>query len=67
MDFSSWPSTQVNLDSYLLWGVHAEYSFFKNKLTVFADGKNLLNTNYVEVLGYSTPGANFMGGIRFNL
>ncbi len=67
MDFSTWPSTQVNLDSYLLWGVHAEYSFLKNKLVVFADGKNLLNTNYVEVLGYSTPGINFMGGIRFYL
>ncbi|NCU03807.1 MAG: TonB-dependent receptor, partial [Chitinophagaceae bacterium] len=67
MDFGTWPSTQVNLDSYLLWGVHAEYSFFKNKLVVFADGKNLLNTNYVEILGYSTPGINFMGGIRFNL
>lgn len=67
MDFSTWPSTQVHLDSYLLWGVHAEYNFLKNKLVVFADGKNLLNTNYVEVLGYSTPGVNFMGGIRFNL
>jgi vitamin B12 transporter len=69
IDFGVWPAPakEVILKSYFLWSIHAEYSLVKNKLVVFADGKNLLNTNYVEVLGYSTPGANFMGGIRFNL
>jgi vitamin B12 transporter len=69
IDFGIWPAPakEVILKSYLLWSIHAEYSLVKNKLVVFADGKNLLNTNYVEVLGYSTPGINFMGGIRFNL
>ncbi len=69
MDFGIWPepAKQVILESYLLWSVHAEYSIVKDKLVVFADGKNLLNKNYVEVFGYSTQGINIIGGIRFNL
>lgn len=67
MDFNNWPATQVELKSYFLWSIHAEYSIVKDKLVVFADGKNLLNKDYVEVLGYSTTGINIIGGIRFNL
>ena len=67
LDFNSWPATPAELKSYFLWSIHAEYSIVKDKLVVFADGKNLLNTDYVEVLGYSTQGINVIGGIRFNL
>jgi vitamin B12 transporter len=68
-DFGIWPAPakEVILKSYFLWSIHAEYSVIKDKLVVFADGKNLLDKDYVEVLGYSTPGINFIGGIRFNL
>lgn len=67
-DYSNWMAPKaVELNSYLLWSIHAEYSLLKNKLVVFADGKNLLNTKYVEILGYSTTGVNFIGGIRFTL
>ena len=67
MNFNNWPATQVQLNSYFLWSIYAEYSIVKDKLIVFADGKNLLNKDYVEVLGYSTQGINIIGGIRFNL
>jgi vitamin B12 transporter len=60
--------SQVDLKCYALLNLYAEYNFFKKKLNVFADAKNLTNKkNYYEVYGYSVQGFNVTGGFRFQL
>lgn len=57
----------VSLKAYTLWNAYAEYAFAKNKLKIFADLKNILDTNYDEVYGYSTMGFNMNAGLTFRL
>ncbi len=57
---------QVELKSYWLADLYAEYAFFNNKLKVFANLRNLFNEKYNEVYGYNTMRFNGYGGIRFN-
>jgi vitamin B12 transporter len=63
----TYASSQVNLKAYTLVGAYIEYKFVGDKLRVFADAKNLTNTDYTEVYGYNTPGINVNGGFRINL
>jgi vitamin B12 transporter len=61
-------ASPVNLKSYALLNLYASYGFYKNKLNVFVDAKNITNnTGYYEVYGYSVTGFNITGGIRFQL
>ncbi|MEX6691166.1 TonB-dependent receptor [Danxiaibacter flavus] len=62
LDFSTYPSTLVNLEAYTLWSAYGEYKFNKH-VKVFADFKNITNTDYVEVLGYSTQPASVQAGL----
>ncbi|HRH49116.1 MAG TPA: TonB-dependent receptor [Panacibacter sp.] len=65
--FTYLPS-QVDLKSYALWNVYAEYKLLNGKLNVFVDAKNLTNKkNYYEVYGYSVQGTNVTVGVRFKL
>ncbi len=57
---------EVILDSYFLLNFHSHYSLWNKKLTTFLDVKNLTNTKYNELAGYSTLPINLHGGIRFN-
>lgn len=66
-DMNTFTSSEVILGSYLLWNVYAEYSFAKDRLKIFVDGKNLLDKDYYEVYGYATQGINVTGGVRFQL
>jgi vitamin B12 transporter len=60
--------SEVDLKSYALWNLYAEYSFKKRKLNVFVDAKNLTNKKtYYETYGYSVQGFNVTGGIRFKI
>jgi vitamin B12 transporter len=54
------------LKAYSLIDVYAEYRFLNKHVTIFADVRNILNTNYEEAVGFSTMGLNLFGGIRFN-
>ncbi len=63
-DFSS---TEVELDPYLLLNLYAEYGLPSLKSHVFLDVKNLLNSDYTEVYGFSTQGTAFNAGLRFRL
>jgi vitamin B12 transporter len=63
----TYASSQVNLKAYTLVGAYIEYKFVGDKLRVFADAKNLTNTDYTEVYGYNAPGINVSGGFRINL
>ncbi len=58
--------TEVDLDAYLLLNLHAQYQLLNKKLTIFVDGRNLTDTDYTEVYGYSTLGFNSKLGLRFN-
>src|SRR5262249_32302745 len=67
-DPNTYVSSQVNLKAYSLLNLYADYDLYKNKLHVFVDAKNVTNNkNYYEVYGYSVPGINIIGGIRFQL
>jgi vitamin B12 transporter len=66
-DESTFTSQQVTLTSYVLLDVYVEYSLPKPSLTLFLQGKNLLNQNYEEVYGYSTMGINMQGGVKIKL
>lgn len=67
LDFSTYPSPTVPLDAYTIWDLYAEYRFPKQKLRVFAQVTNLLDTDYYETYGYSVWGRTFNAGIRFHL
>jgi len=57
----------VALDSYVLLNAYAEYEILKSHLILFADLKNLTDTDYQESFGFSTIGFNIQSGLRFNL
>ena len=64
----SFISKPVNLKSYALLNLYAEYSFLKKKLNLFADVKNITdNKNYYEIYGYNVQGLNATVGARFQL
>jgi vitamin B12 transporter len=57
----------VNLKSYALWDLYAEYKFLNSKWKLFADAKNITHSNYSEVYGYNTMGFNITAGINVHL
>jgi vitamin B12 transporter len=59
--------TATTLDGFTLLDVYAAYSFLNNKLTWYADVRNVLNQSYQEIAGYATPGLNAYTGIRIKL
>lgn len=67
LDFSTYPSSTVQLKSYTLLNAYVEYRLLNGKLRLFADAKNLTDASYAEVYGYNTQGFNIQGGFRINL
>jgi vitamin B12 transporter len=65
-DAMTFQNVNVVLDSYILLDVYAEYAFYKNKLKLFADLRNISNSKYSETAGFNTLGFNGYGGVRFN-
>lgn len=64
-DSETFETKEVELDPYFLLNANAQYAFLENRVTLFLDLKNVLNSDYVESIGFSTIGFNFMSGIRF--
>lgn len=56
---------QVNLDSYALVDLYAEYKMTSDRLKFFVDFRNILNQDYAEVYGYNTMGINLNAGLSF--
>lgn len=54
----------VTLDSYMLFNLYAEYGLSQFGVTVFADVKNLFNSEFTEVYGFNTTGTALKGGVR---
>jgi vitamin B12 transporter len=62
-DFANF--SEVDLKSYQLIDLYASYGFLKNNLTVFGAVNNVLNEDFVALLGYTTRGRNFSIGVRY--
>src|SRR6187455_1262861 len=65
-DAMTFQTVNVALDSYILLDVYAAYAFYKNKLKLFADLRNISDSKYSETAGFNTLGFNGYGGVRFN-
>jgi vitamin B12 transporter len=50
---------------YFVMNTKADYTFLKNRLSVFVQIDNIFNTRYSDLLGAQMPGSWAMGGLRF--
>ncbi len=66
LDFSTFPSTRIQLDPYVLLNVAAHYRLF-DFLRLNLRIENLLDSDYEEVFGYGTAGLSVYGGINVTL
>lgn len=67
-DFSVYPGIAlVNLKGYSQLDGYAEYTFYNNRLKIFAQLYNILNARFTEVYGYSTLGFHTEIGLHFNI
>ncbi len=66
-DFSNFPFTDVSLDAFSLLGVYLQHQITPDRLSVFLNIDNLLNEDYVEVIGFTTRGRNLSLGARLTL
>ncbi len=57
----------IDLKSYTLCNIYAEYSLSNNKIKFFADCHNIFNTKFTEMLGYNTMGFNASIGAKLNI
>jgi vitamin B12 transporter len=64
--FINFESSVVTLKHYNLVDLHLEYKATK-QLNVFGDLNNVLDTKYVDWLGYNTRGINFVLGARYQI
>ncbi|MEM9258687.1 MAG: TonB-dependent receptor [Bacteroidota bacterium] len=61
-------STETTLDPYWLINAYAEYRLLRQeKLKLFLDLRNLTDTDFVEVTGFSTQGVTFRTGVAIQL
>jgi len=64
-DFSVF--SDVALDSYSLVDFYISHDLLPNKLEVFFSLQNLLNEDYVELIGFTTSGRNIRAGATLRL
>ncbi|MCJ7466253.1 MAG: TonB-dependent receptor plug domain-containing protein [Maribacter sp.] len=64
-DFSNFED--LNLPSYSLVDLFANYEVWPGKLRVFIGISNMLNVEYIEITGYTSRGRNVRAGINFSL
>ena len=57
---------EVLLNGYFYMSAHIQYNFSKT-LSAFLDMKNLTDTQFQEVYGFSTQGTNYIMGIQLKL
>lgn len=66
-DFSTFPSTQINLDAFSLVNFYFSHTLLDQKLKVFLNVDNLLNEEFVETIGFNTRGRNVRIGFNLTL
>ena len=59
--------TNEDLSAYSLVDLYFSYKIINNKLKLFANVTNLLNEDYLEILGYTSRGRNVSLGLNLNL
>ena len=64
-DNTTFSTVYSTLGAYALWDIYAEYNFNKSRWKLFADIRNITGSRYTEISGFSTPGTNGFGGVRF--
>jgi vitamin B12 transporter len=57
---------QIALKSYAVLNAYAEYKLLHNRLRLFVDARNLTDTDFTEVYGYTAQGLNVTGGFRIH-
>jgi len=65
-DFSTWPATEVNLDSYSIVDFLIQQSMMNSRLKLFGAINNVLDADFIGVLGFTTRGRNFNVGLTYN-
>ncbi|MGB4773824.1 MAG: TonB-dependent receptor [Daejeonella sp.] len=65
-DGTSFETVEADLAAYHLFDIYLQYKPI-NKLTLFADVKNILDKKYIEFAGYNTQGINFNAGFKLGL
>ena len=64
--FDQWGTGEIiKLKAYSLFDVYVSRTFLGERFTVFCQGTNLFNKNYVETIGFSTRGVNIKFGMNF--
>ncbi|MGN6493471.1 MAG: TonB-dependent receptor plug domain-containing protein [Agriterribacter sp.] len=66
-DINTFSQQPVTLSSYTLWNAYAEYAFIGNRIKLFVDVKNISNSRFNEIYGYSGMRFNITGGFRLSL
>ncbi|MCL6265588.1 TonB-dependent receptor plug domain-containing protein [Flagellimonas myxillae] len=64
-DFSTF--SDVSLDAFSLVGLYIEHQLIPEKMKIFLNGSNLLNEDFIEVVGFTTRGRNISAGFQLNL
>lgn len=65
-DPNTFAAVPLELDPYVLLNFYGEYALLKNRLYLFADLRNITNSDYQEVYGYRTAGFNGYAGVRWS-
>ena len=66
-DFGTFPSVNVDLDSYAILDFYIAHQVIPSKLTFYLNASNLLNEEYTEIIGYTTKGRNIRLGLNLSL
>lgn len=64
-DFSTFQN--IDLDAYSLVDFYLGHQFKNDKLKVFANITNIFNTDYEEIIGFTTRGRNYSLGLNITL
>jgi len=64
-DFSTFEN--VRLDPYSLVDIHASHTFKNGRLRLFANVTNIFDTDFEEIIGFSTRGRNYSLGLNIKL
>ena len=59
-------ASSIELKNYFLLNFYAEYSILQ-QLKIFADFRNITDSDYSDIYGYNTAGLNAYGGFRLRL
>lgn len=65
-DFSTWPATVVKLDAYSLLDLSIQQQLMDGHLKVFGAVNNILDNDFIGVLGFTTRGRNFNVGLNYS-